>query len=257
MFHFAQYRSLSCTFVSFRYQCSLSVSHSLFTFPPSSTFFLHTFSFYLYLSFPRSLALFFSMPSLPGLLATFWTPPSLDFYLPLLRAYVPPPPYSSAFGSLFTADTTIVVASLSLHATWIDSPGMLQLLTMPESERECCERSRGDSAFRTPTPVRAVVPPLFSAGELFGSVGACACLPVELSLFTVLVATSLRLSSFFSSYLSLSLSFSRSFTVRCRFEGFYRTALNVISSVEVRRACVTTFYIPVKLCSFPFHQLII
>lgn len=45
-------------------------------------------------------------------------PPSfLDFYLPLLRAYVPPPPYSSAFGSLFTADTTIVVASLSLHAT--------------------------------------------------------------------------------------------------------------------------------------------
>lgn len=207
MFHFAQYRSLSCTFVSFRYQCSLSVSHSPFTFPPSSTFFLHTFSFYLYLSFPLSLVLFFSMPSLPGLLATFWTPPS-DFYLPLLRAYVPPPPYSSAFGSLFTADTTIVVVSLSLHATWIDSPGMLQLLTMPESERECCERSRGDSAFRTPTPVRAVVPPLFSAGELFGSVGACACLPVELSLFTILVITSLRLSSFFSSYLSLSVVLS-------------------------------------------------
>lgn len=134
--------------------------------------------------------------------------PPLDFYLPLLRAYVPPPPYSSAFGSLFTADTTIVVASLSLHATWIDSPGMLQLLTMPESERECCERSRGDSAFRTPTPVRAVVPPLFSAGELFGSVGACACLPVELSLFTILVITSLRLSSFFSSYLSLSVVLS-------------------------------------------------
>lgn len=97
MFHFAQYRSLSCTFVSFRYQCSLSVSHSLFTFPPSSTFFLHTFSFYLYLSFPRSLALFFSMPSLPGLLATFWTPPS-----PLLPWFLSsPPPRLRAPTSLF------------------------------------------------------------------------------------------------------------------------------------------------------------
>ena len=85
---------------------------------------------------------------------------------------------------------------------------------------------------------------------------------IELSHFALLVHRFLRLSSFFYSItlvslslslslslsvslvLSLSLSFSlcSSFAVRYRFESFYRTALNVISSVEVRRARVTTVY---------------
>lgn len=129
MFHFAQYRSLSCTFVSFRYQCSLSVSHSLFTFPPSSTFFLHTFSFYLYLSFPRSLALFFSMPSLPGLLATFWTPPPPS-----------PPPLISIFPSSAPTCPHLLIrppSAPSLLPTPLSS-SLLCLSTLPESTLPGC-----------------------------------------------------------------------------------------------------------------------